>query len=106
MERLMNDAPGDTRRILRHFAEGNLGRLQAPAVEALGGRISRNLERLTSAIASGALVIGGGMLVVAPIDTGWHHMAGQIMVGAGTIGTVLVWIGILRPDRGRGRGRR
>ena len=67
MERLISDAPGDTRRILRRFAEGNLGRLQAPAVEALGGRISRNLERLTGAIASAALVIGGAMLVIAPL---------------------------------------
>lgn len=106
MERLMNDAPGDTRRILRHFAEGNLGRLQAPAVEALGGRISRNLERLTGAIAAGALVIGGAMLVAAPLDSGWHHLAGQLMVAAGTLGTLIVWIGILRQDRGRGRGRR
>ena len=106
MERLLNDAPADSRRILRRFAEGNLGRLQAPAVEALGGRISRNLERLTGAIAAAALVIGGAMLVAAPLDSGWHHMAGQIMVVAGVIGTLLVWIGILRPDRGRGRGRR
>lgn len=105
MERLMSDAPGDTRRILRRFAEGNLGRLQAPAVEALGGRISRNLERLTGAIASAALVIGGAMLVLAPLS-GWHHVFGEIMVVAGIFGTILVSIGTLRRDRGRGRGRR
>ena len=106
MERLMSDAPGDTRRILRRFAEGNLGRLQSPAIEALGGRISRNLERLTAAIASAALVIGGAMLVLAPLDVGWHHGAGQIMVIAGIISTILVWIGVFRNDRGRGSGRR
>ena len=106
MERLMSDAPGDTRRILRRFAEGSLGRLQIPAVEALGGRVSRNLERLTGAIASAALVIGGAMLVIAPLDSGWHHIAGQIMVVAGTLGTLFVLIGVLRHDRGRGRGRR
>jgi ubiquinone biosynthesis protein len=105
MERLMGDAPGDTRRILRRFADGNLGRLQVPAVEALGGRISRNIERLAGAIASAALVIGGGMLVLAPLR-GWHHVFGEIMVVAGIFGTILVCIGIFRRDRGRGRGRR
>ena len=106
MERLISDAPGDTRRVLRRFAEGNLGQLQAPAVEALGGRVSRNLERLTFAIASAALVIGGAMLVAAPQDAGWHHTAGQLMVIAGVFGTIRVSFGLLRRDRGRGRGRR
>jgi ubiquinone biosynthesis protein len=106
MERLISDAPGDTRRALRRISEGNLGRLQAPAVEALGGRISRNLERLTGAIASAALVVGGAMLVAAPLDAGWHHNAGQVMVIAGVFFTLLVFIGVLRQDRGRGSGRR
>ena len=106
MERLMSDAPGDTRRVLRRIADGNLGRFQAPAVEALGGRISRNLERLTAAIASAALVVGGAMLVLAPQDAGWHHNVGQVMVVAGICGTILVWVGVFRHDRGRGSGRR
>jgi ubiquinone biosynthesis protein len=106
MERLMNDAPGDTRRVLRRFADGNLGRLQAPAVEALGGRISRNLERLTGAIVSAALVLGGAMLLLAPLSGVWHHILGEAMVVAGIFGTILVCIGILRRGRGRGRGRR
>ena len=100
MERLISDAPSDTRRILRRFAEGNLGRLQAPAVEALGGRISRNLERLTGAIAAAALVIGGSMLMVAPLG-GWHHDLGETMVIAGILGTIFVTIGAVRRDRGR-----
>lgn len=106
MERLVSDAPGDTRRALRRISEGNLGRLQAPAVEALGGRISRNLERLTGAIASAGLAIGGAMLTAAPLDAGLHHIAGQVMVTAGVIGTILVFMGVLRQDRGRGSGRR
>ncbi len=105
LERLISDAPGDTRRVLRHFAEGDLGRLQTPAVEALGGRISRNLERLTGAIASSALVIAGALLVIAPLG-GWHHVLGEAMAIAGFLGTLFVWVGILRHDRGRGRGRR
>lgn len=35
VERLIMDAPGDTRRVLRRFAKGDLGRL--PGLEALGG---------------------------------------------------------------------
>ena len=105
MERLMNDAPGDTRRVLRRIAEGNLGRFQAPAVEALGGRISRNLERLTVGMASAALVIGGSMLVNAALP-GWHHLLGEAMVYAGILGTIVVWIGAWRQDQGRGSGRR
>ncbi|MDA8414110.1 MAG: AarF/UbiB family protein [Desulfobacteraceae bacterium] len=105
MERLMNDGPGDTRRVLRRIAEGNLGRLQAPAIEALGGRVSRNLERLTIAIASASLVIGGAMLVNAPLP-GWHHILGEIMVYGGILGTIIVWAGALRSDKGRGSGRR
>lgn len=105
LERLLSDAPGDTRRILRRFSEGNLGRLQAPAVEALGGRVSRNLERLTVAMAAASLVIGGAMLVNAPMP-GWHHNLGEIMVYVGIFGTIFVWFGALSSDRGRGSGRR
>lgn len=105
LERLMRDAPGDTRRILRRIAEGNLGRVQAPSVEALGGRLSRILERLIGAIVNGALVIGGAMLVLAPLG-GWHHVLGESMVFVGIFGTLLVCSAALRHDRGRGSGRR
>lgn len=105
LERFINDAPGDSRRVLRRFAEGDLGRLQAPSVEALGGRISRNLERLTTAIAAAGLVIGGAMLVEGP-RVGWYHDLGEIMVFSGMFAVVIVVFGILRGDRGRGRGRR
>jgi ubiquinone biosynthesis protein len=103
LERLLSDAPGDTRRILRRIADGNLGRLQAPALEALGGRVSRNLERLTGAMVSAALVIGGAMLALAPPLGALHHFLGEAMVIAGVFGTLLVSIGIVRRDRGRGR---
>jgi ubiquinone biosynthesis protein len=100
MERLISDAPGDTRRVLRRLAEGDLGRLRTPALEALGGRVSRNLERLTGAIAAAALVIGGAMLVLAPLG-GWHHISGEAMVVVGIIGIVMICIDALRRDRGR-----
>lgn len=105
LERLINDAPGDTRRILRRFADGNLGRLQAPAVEALGGRVSRNLERLTVAMAAAALVIGGSMLTASSLG-GYHHVLGEAMIIAGVIGTIIVWFGTVSRDHGRGGNRR
>jgi len=105
MERLLSDAPGDTRRVLRRIAEGNLGKLQAPAVEALGGRVSRNLERLTGAIAAAALVVSGAMLTISPLG-GYHHIVGEIMVIAGVFGTLIVTVCTVKRDHGRGGGRR
>jgi len=75
LERLVNDAPRDTRRVLRRVAEGNLGRVQAPGVEALGDRISRDLKRLTGAITLAALVVGGSMLEMASMG-GWRGLLG------------------------------
>jgi ubiquinone biosynthesis protein len=99
MERLINDAPGDTRRILRRIGEGNLGRL--PSLEALGGRLSGNLGRLTAAIAFAALVIGGSMLLMTPMSN-WHDILGDLMVISGIGGMLITSISALR----RGHGQR
>ncbi|HET6719008.1 MAG TPA: AarF/UbiB family protein [Rhodocyclaceae bacterium] len=99
-ERFIGDAPADIRRVLRRIASGQLGRLQLPALEALGGRISRNLERLNGAIAAAALVIGGAMLVSNPLVS-WHYMLGEFMIAGGVIGALVIYIGALRHDRGR-----
>lgn len=93
MERLLEGAPSDTRRILRKFAEGNLGRL--PGIEALGGRLSRNLERLTGALAYAALVVSGSLLLLTPMG-GWHHTLGETMVISGVLGMLLTGIGAWR----------
>jgi ubiquinone biosynthesis protein len=95
LERLINDAPGDTRRILRRIAEGNLGRL--PSLEALGGRLSRNLGRLAGAIAFAALVIGGSMLLMTPMGD-WHDILGKAMLVGGIAGMLITGIGALRRD--------
>lgn len=100
MERLIHDAPGDTRRVLRRIAEGNLGRVQAPALEALGGRVSRDLDRLTAAIAFAALVIGGSMLLLTPMG-GWHHILGIAMIISGIVGMLFARIGAWLRERGR-----
>ncbi|MDO8988761.1 MAG: AarF/UbiB family protein [Sideroxyarcus sp.] len=99
-ERFLGAAPADMRRVLRRFASGQLGHLQLPALEALGGRISRNLERLNAAIAVAALIIGGAMLVSGPLAA-WHSTLGEFMIGGGVIGAVVIYIGAMRRDRGR-----
>ena len=95
VERLIMDAPGDTRRVLRRFAEGDLGRL--PGLEALGARFSRNLERLARAVAFAALVISGSMLLLTPMG-GWHHILGEVMIVSGIVGMVVAGIGAMRRD--------
>ena len=91
-ERLVDDAPNDTRRILRRIAEGNLGRVQAPALEGLGEHISRELDRLTVAIGSAGLLVGGSMLLMQ----GSHNLMGLIMIISGLIGMLIIGIGALR----------
>ena len=98
MERLIIDAPGDTRRVLRRFAEGDLGRL--PGLEALGARASRNLERLARAIAYAALVISGSLLLLTPVRD-WHHLLGEAMIISGIVGMLVTGIGAMRRDHGR-----
>jgi ubiquinone biosynthesis protein len=93
MERLFTDAPGDTRRVLRRIADGDLGRL--PGLEALGARLSRNVTRLASAISFAALVVGGSMLLLTPM-AGWHHVLGETMIVGGVVGMLAAGIGALR----------
>ena len=100
LERLVNDAPGDTRRVLRRVAEGNLGRVQAPGVEALGDRVSRDLKRLTGALTLAALVVGGSMLEMASLG-GWRGLLGVTMLLTGVLGTLVISLGALRRRLGR-----
>jgi ubiquinone biosynthesis protein len=97
LERLIADAPGDTRRVLHRIAEGNLGRL--PGLEAIGSRFSRNVERLTGAIAFAALVIGGSMLLMTPMGD-WHDTLGEAMIISGLLGMLATGIRALRRDHG------
>ena len=101
MERLISDAPGDIRRILRRISEGDLGRVQAPALEALTNRVTRNLKQLAFAIAFAALVVSGSMLLFSPMG-GWHHLLGVTMIISGILGILTIRIGAWI----RGRSRR
>ena len=100
LERLTNDGPGDMRRVLRRIAQGDLGRVQAPAVESLGIRVSNDLGRLSKAIAFAGLVVGGSLLFLA--GPGWHHTLGEVMVVTGFTGMLLIPVG----DWLRARARR
>lgn len=95
---MIGDAPGDTRRVLRRFAEGDLGRL--PRLEVLGARFSRNLGRLTGGVAFAALVISGSMLLLTPMG-GWHHVFGEAMILSGIAGMLVSGIGAMRRDHGK-----
>lgn len=92
LERVAREAPGDVRRVLRRLADGDIGRVHAPELTALGQRASRNLERLTGAVASAALIVAGAMLVM--VD-GWHRIAGDVLLAAGVVGTVATALGAL-----------
>ncbi len=98
LERLISDAPGDARRVLGRVAEGNLGRVQAPAIEALGNRVTGNLDRLAGAIICAALMVGGPILLAAMMS-GWHRVLGQIMVVSGVLGTVVIVVGAVLSAR-------
>lgn len=100
LERLVSEAPSDMRRVLRRVAEGH-GLVQAPALEALGARVSDNLERLAGAVGSAALVVGGAMLLTARLG-GWLDILGEVMVVVGFLAMFLIRIGTF----GRSRGRR
>ena len=100
MERLIMDAPGDTRRILRRIAEGNLGRVQAPALEKLAGGLSRNIKQLAGAIALAALVVSGTMLLFSTMG-GWHHLLGVTMIIIGISGMLISRIGAWFRERGK-----
>ncbi|MEO6755210.1 MAG: AarF/UbiB family protein [Chthoniobacteraceae bacterium] len=92
VERLANDAPIDTHRILRRIAEGDLGRLRVPEMEHKIRNISRDLERLTGGVVVAALIIGGSMLEMVSRG-GWLGFIGRAMLSIGLIGALIIAIG-------------
>lgn len=67
---------------------------------ALGGRFSRNLERLARAIAFAALLISGSMLLLTPMGV-WHHILGEVMIVSGIGGIVIAGMSAMRRNHGR-----
>ena len=76
--------------------------MQAPALEALTNRVTRNLKQLALAIAFAALVVSGTMLLFSPMG-GWHHLLGVTMIISGILGILIIRIGAWIRDRGRRR---
>lgn len=96
LERFLGESPGDARRVLRRFADGTLGRLQAPDLEARTTRIARAVERLTGGVVAASFVVGGALLAGLP---GWGLPLG---VGLLLVGTGLgLLIGIDALGKGR-----
>ncbi|OGU16661.1 MAG: hypothetical protein A2076_18215 [Geobacteraceae bacterium GWC2_53_11] len=86
---------------MRRIADGNPGKVQAPAMEDFGGRATRYLGRLPGAIITAVLLVAGALLVAALQDGGWHHYAGEIMVSAEIFNTIIISIKAMRRNRGR-----
>jgi ubiquinone biosynthesis protein len=89
--RLMGDGPNDLRRILHRVSEGDLGRL--PGLEALGERLSRNVEQLAGAIIYAVLVVSGALLILTPHEHSGKHIVGSIMITLGIFGMLATVMG-------------
>ncbi len=87
IEAFAREAPGDARRVLRRLADGTVGRLQAPDLEARTERVARAVERLTGGVVAGSFVVGGALLSGL---SGWHHRAGVALLGLGVVLAILV----------------
>lgn len=95
-EKFSREFPANAQRALKRLANGDIGKNYAPEVETLARRISRNTERLTGAVASAALVVGGSLLVLVG---GWHRWVGDALIVVGIAGTFAVALGVLRKPR-------
>ncbi|MGE0158708.1 MAG: ABC1 kinase family protein [Gemmatimonadales bacterium] len=92
IEQLAERLPERVDRALRRAADGDLGSVHVPALEAAGRRASRDLERLTGALASAALVVGGALLVGVG---GLHRIVGDVLLAVGFMGTLASAFGAL-----------
>ena len=87
LDLLVANGPNDLRRLLRRVGDGDLGRVYAPGVERLAERLSRDVERLTGAVASAALLVAGSMVV--GMD-GWRRVLGTVLLVVGMLGSLVV----------------
>ena len=93
---LLRAAPVEVRRALTRLGDGELGRVSMPAMETTARRASRGVERLTGAVVSGALLVTGGLLVLAG---GWHLVVGDVLLAAGVGGSLATAAGALHARR-------
>lgn len=90
VELLVASAPRDLRRLLRRLGDGDLGRVQVPRIEGLAERLSRDVERLTGAVASAALLVAGSMTAGTG---GWRGTLGTALIIGGIVGCLAVALG-------------
>ena len=90
VERMLQEAPVELRNVLRRISAGDLGIVHAPGLESAGHRASTDLERLTGATASGALLIAGALLATIG---GWHRVAGDILLLIGFLSVTKIALG-------------
>ena len=98
VERALREGPSDLRRALRRLGDGELGRIHAPGLEAVALRSSRDVERLTGAVVSSALLVAGALLVTV---SGWHRTAGDLLLVGGLGGATITAFGALTASRRR-----
>jgi ubiquinone biosynthesis protein len=95
LERLALEGSGDARRGLRRLADGDLGQVQAPGIEAMAVSITHDIELLTVSVAAGSLAVGGAMLGLRGGE-GWRQLVGDIMLLGGLCGIVVISLGSLK----------
>jgi ubiquinone biosynthesis protein len=96
LEQLLAAAPNDVRMTLSRIAQGELGRVRVPDLEAAAAGASRDIERLTGGLTSAALLIAGALLGTT---SGWHRVMGDILLAVGVVGTITVALGALLKRR-------
>ena len=90
LERMLQEAPAELRSALRRLSAGDLGVIHAPGLESAGHRASSDLEQLTGATASGALLIAGALLATIG---GWHRVAGDTLLLIGFLSVAKIALG-------------
>jgi ubiquinone biosynthesis protein len=96
LEQLLAAAPNDVRRTLNRIAQGELGRVRVPDLEAAAAGASRDIERLTGGVTSAALLIAGALLGTT---SGWHRVIGDALLVVGVTATIAVALGALLKRR-------
>lgn len=99
LERLLAAAPHDVRLTMGRIAQGELGRVRVPDLQAAATSAGRDIERLTGGVTSAALLIAGALLGTT---SGWHRVIGDILLAVGVVGTITVALGALLKRRTAG----
>ena len=95
MERFALEAPDNARRMLRQMAEGSLGQVQVPGLEALAAHINSDIQHLTVAVAGAGLVVGGSTLAAVAVQN-WRSVVGDVVFFCGLLTIFVIGLRSLR----------